>query len=206
MTEDEFKSEIASLPDPRMVEDYEEAVLGLAQTSTGDHRKKLLEMLAGRPASFTLTPEQRIGRALRSVLERIADGEEFLETRQLRRISIGLEYFLPSILDETYPYWKHESLDGFFFSEARKVDARQAELFGMCILISDQTLTPLHLRLKVAPSEGKIDWMECNLGERGPGAGGMERVPWSQWRYNPFAGLPNSKELMDWVFRVTVQT
>jgi hypothetical protein len=124
----------------------------------------------------------------------------------LRRVCVGLEYFLPPLLVDVYPYWKGESLDGFFFSEARKTGPGQAELYGMCILISDQTLTPVHIHTRVATSEEKINWMECRLGKRGEGKGDMERVPWHQWHNEPFVALPNSKERVDWVYRVTFGT
>jgi hypothetical protein len=206
MTDEEFQNRILSFLELPLLEDYKDAVFELMKVATREQRAKAWEVLRNKSASQRLTPEQRISRALRSALEHMVDGAEFLGTRELRRACDALEYFLPSVLAEVYPYWKKESLDGFYFSEARKLGPQQAELFGMCILISDQTLTPIHLQLKVAPAEEKIDGMECKLGKRGTGEGEMERVPWSQWRDNPFAGLPDSKELVDWVYRVTVQS
>src|ERR1700678_2368623 len=94
------------------------------------------------------TPEQRISRALRSLLEPIANGAGFVENSGLRDVLIGLEFFLPSILLDIYPYWKGESLDGFYLYEARKIGCRKAELSGVCILISDQTITPFDIRMQ----------------------------------------------------------
>jgi hypothetical protein len=200
MTDEEFQHLLSSLPGLPFLEDYEEAVSDLSKIATHEQRAKLWEMLRDTAKSPRLTPEQRISRALHSVLGRIIDGADFLDTRELRRVGIGLEYFLPPVLAEIYPYWKGESLDGFYFSEARRIGPEQAELFGACVLISDQTVTPVHIRLWVARSEEKIDRMECRLGKRGTGKGDMERT---RWRHDPCIGLPSSKELVDWVYKIT---
>jgi hypothetical protein len=218
MTDEEFQRRLASLPNPPFSELYEEFQDGsaaqpepplgesaseLLKVATHTQRAMLREMLRNKFAAKRLTPEERISRALRRALERIDDGADFLDSLELRRMCVGLEYFLPAVLAEVYPSWKNESLDGFYFSEARKSGSRQAELFGMCISISDQALAPLHLRLRVAKSEDQIEWMECRLGKRGTREGDMERVNWQQWRHNPLAGLPDSKDLIDWVFKIT---
>jgi hypothetical protein len=204
MTDEEFQTRLASLPGPPYFEEWEAAAFDLFKVGTREQKAMLLEMRRNIPSSLRLTPERRISRALRSSLNRTVEGAEFMEAPEFRGIGIGLENFLSSRLAEAYPYWEHESLDGFSFCEAQKTGPYQAELFGVCILISDQTVTPIHVRLKVSPSEDKIDWMECNLGKRGTGEGGMERVPWPRWRNNRSVGLPKSKDLVDWVYKIIV--
>ena len=87
----------------------------------------------------------------------------------------GLEFFIPQVLAEIHPEWKHESLDGFYPVVARKTGEGEAEIFGLCILISDQTTTPFHLRLQSSPSSDEVSWLECRLGEAGEH--GMVRTP-----------------------------
>lgn len=148
------------------------------------------------------TPEQRIARALRTILEAIAPDSEFVESPEMQDVVVGLEYFLPAILAEVYSYWKSESLDGLFLSEARKTDAAQVELRGICILISDQAITPFHLRMQISSSEDRIEWMECRLGKQGAGKGGMERIPWSQWHGHSYTFLQKSLDPIKWTYTV----
>jgi len=219
MTNEEFQNRVLSLPDPEYFELYEEfeprpsagsgptyreAFPELLKIATPEQRNILRDMIRSRLSGCRLTPEERISRALRRAIEPLNDGADFLNTLELRRICYQLEYYLPSVLAEVYPHWKNESLDGIFFSEARRVNSEWAEFFGMCILISDQTVTPIYLRLKVVPLKDKIDAMECRIGQRGTSKGDMERVPFEQWRINPLATLANSMELVDWVYQINL--
>jgi hypothetical protein len=68
--------------------------------------------------------------------------------------------------------------------------------------ISDQTLTPLHLGLRISATADRVEWMECRLGKRGSGTGGMERVPWQEWRHKEVRELAGRKEVIDWVYKI----
>lgn len=149
-----------------------------------------------------VTPEQRISRAMRPLLELIPTGARFEDDCGVRDVLVGLEYFLPAILADVYPYWKGESLDGFYLSEARKTGFYRAEMRGVCILISDQTITPFHVRMQIAASSDKINWMECRLGKRGNGNGEMERIPWSRWQGHSYSFLQDSLKPIDWTYQV----
>src|SRR5580658_5773249 len=94
------------------------------------------------------SPDQRAARALRALLEGVESGGALAETMQMLVLLGGLEYLLPHILAEIHPYWKGESLDGFNLAEAKKLDRDKAQLRGLCILISDQTVTPFHLQIQ----------------------------------------------------------
>ena len=178
MTDKEFRIRLLSLPGPPFHEEYEAATFELYEAANREQKAELLEIVRGIPKSERLTPEQGIGRALHSALQNINEGAELFEAPELRRILASLEYFLPSVLSEIYPHWKHESIDGFFLSKAEKTGPLKAEFEGVCILISDQTTTPFSVLLNVSGVEDKIDWLECRLGRRGYGEGNMERVPW----------------------------
>ena len=88
----------------------------------------------------------------------------------------GLEYFLPQVLRRTFPEWEHEGLDGFCPLTARKTGDAEAEIFGLAILITDQTLTPIHLRVQASNTADEVSWLECKLGEASEQ--GMVRTPW----------------------------
>src|SRR5207248_3329014 len=119
---------------------------------------------------------QRLSRILRTILADLPDGECIPDSKQFQEALVSLYWFLPEILAEIYREWQHESLDGIYPLVAKKTSGREAEIFGLCIIISDQTLTPLHVRLQIAASEDEVSWLECRLGERGPS--GMVRTPY----------------------------
>ena len=86
---------------------------------------------------------------------------------------------------------------------ARKTGAGQAEIFGLCIIISDQTLTPLHVQLQVAVSADEISWLECRLGERGE-----QRMVRTPYKYRNaitkrFFLMEGKADQIEWVYKVT---
>jgi hypothetical protein len=149
------------------------------------------------------SPERRTARALRALLEGVEPGSALAETIQMLVVLGGLEHLLPRILAEIHPYWGGESLDGFFLAEAKKLDHDKAELRGVCILISDQSITPFHVQMQLSASADEIDWMECRIGKRGGGAGGMKRVPWSKWNGHSYAFLQDSLKPIERAYAVT---
>ena len=147
--------------------------------------------------------EQSLSRSLLAILGELPNGGSIADSEQFQEVLSGLEYFLPEVLGEIHPEWNRESLDGVLPLEARKTGEREAEIFGLCIILSDQTLTPLHLRLRVAPSNDEVSWLECKLGERG--GHGMMRTPYHL--LNAVAkrlyALEGRADLIDWVYEVT---
>jgi hypothetical protein len=144
--------------------------------------------------------EQRVGRSLRAILADLPNGASILESEQIQDVLDGLEYFLPEVLQEIYREWKHESLDGFLPVVARKTREGEAEFFGLCIIISDQTLTPFHLWLQGALSTDAVSWLECRLGERGEN--GMVRTPYKN-KERKLNALEGKAGLIEWVYKVT---
>jgi hypothetical protein len=90
----------------------------------------------------------------------------------------ALEYYLPQTLSEIHQEWDHESLDGIYPNVVRKTAERRIEIVGWCILISDQTMTPLELELEVSPAADEVIWLDCRLGRLGPN--GMIRIPYGR--------------------------
>lgn len=89
-------------------------------------------------------------------------------------------------------------MDGILPLWTRRIGPGEIEIYGLCILISDQTLTPLDVRLQLVPSDDSISWLECRLGERN----GLEmvRVPYGE-HTKLFARLEGRRDSIDWVYR-----
>jgi len=113
---------------------------------------------------------------LRAILAEIPCGETIRDSPKFRDALSGLEWFLPTVLAELHPEWTGESLDGIYPHIAQKTGEGEAEIIGLCILLSDQTLTPIHLRLQLSPTTDEVSWLELRLGEKGQQ--GMVRYPY----------------------------
>jgi hypothetical protein len=151
---------------------------------------------------LTSKSEQIISRSLREILAGLPVGARIAEAEKIREVLSGLEWFVGEILGEVYPEWERESLDGVYPLVAQKSGEGEAEIFGLCIIISDQTLVPLHLRLQVAPSVDEVSWLECRLGEWG--VQGMVRTPYGLKSLDKLLYRLQGKEnSIDWVYKVT---
>lgn len=150
------------------------------------------------------TEELRIALGLRSIVSHLPDGGAIADSPRFREVQGMFEQFIPATLSGVYPEWQQESLDGFYFHLARRTADLEAEFFGPCILISDQTLTPIHLRLQISDRVNEVSWLECRLGEAGPD--GMTRMKWSPTNVAAeqcrLQALPPDD--IEWVYQVTV--
>jgi hypothetical protein len=130
------------------------------------------------------TPAERIaGAALIRVLAPVSVGTPIAESEALHELLEALERYLPAVLQRAYPEaWRFEGLDGLYLARATKTGPRTVELTGMCLLITDQALTPFQVSLRAAESTGQIEWVHCRLGERT--GNGLLRIPYAstEWR------------------------
>jgi hypothetical protein len=101
-----------------------------------------------------------------------------------------LELYIPQLLSHRYPEWEYESLDGFFLAEAQRIESETAEFTGLCILISDQTVTPVLIRLTLSSSRDSIAAYQVFLGEVGGGQLGISGPP---------CNSPHAQRLLDTV-------
>lgn len=139
---------------------------------------------------------ERGGRTLREALALSADGHALPESGPFLDLQSVLERLVPAILG-----WKHESLDGFRFAAAKRLSAHDAECCGLCLLISDQTWTPFHLRLALRPGDDSVHFVECRVGERDQRTGKMVRVPYGASRVSKdLVALPQRLESVSWVY------
>jgi hypothetical protein len=131
-------------------------------------------------------PSTTSGQILAGKLGRLLDElaqESAIEISQTPEDFLSaLEFFIAGIFQNKFEEWKYESLDGIYITRATKTNVNEAEFTGMCLLISDQTLTPFYACLKITQSKDEIEWCHCKLGETTPK--GMLRIPYnsSQWQ------------------------
>lgn len=105
---------------------------------------------------------------LASCLEQTAIGSP-LAIDSASNLCDTLELLIPEVLRREHSEWERESLDGFFFATTVKNDAESADLAGTCILISDQTVTPFLLSVRLAGIAAFRNF-RIRLGEPGEGA------------------------------------
>ncbi|WP_027483492.1 hypothetical protein [Deinococcus pimensis] len=144
--------------------------------------------------------ESKVASELRAALEGLPDGSAFA-VEPSSDLAYLLELYLPHLLARRYPQWASETLDGVFVAQARKVGPDTAELVGAGLLMSDQTLTPLSVRLELAESGDEVASYHVRLGEPG---GGRMRV--SGPLYGRSGGFVESVvarlDDVEWVYRV----
>ena len=160
--------------------------------------------------TFTTAAEQCLARHLHAVLREIKIGDRIPESEDFREAMSSLEYFIPEVLQEIHPEWKHECLDAVFPECSTKTAEHEIEIVGTCIVISDQTMAPTHTRIRVSPTADAVESMQCKLGELAGSQ--MKRIPYGgnhgcrlhvasrketiQWAYHVAFGVPRkSREL-----------
>jgi len=178
-------------------DEYERSCSGFQISSAARRILSLDEM--------TSKPEEIASRCLRAILAPISAGAAIEDSDDFSIFQSAMEHVIPSILEEEYPWWRYESLDGFLFAVARKVGPEEALFIGLCLLISDQTWTPLHLRLRIAPQSDNIEWLVCRLGESGTGNGGMVRTPYGSSRQTTklLNSVVDRLESIAWAYAIT---
>jgi hypothetical protein len=149
--------------------------------------------------AFASIAEQHLANELRLTLAGIPIGAAITGSESFRAVLTSLEYFIPEMLREVHADWQHESLDGVFPEMARKTGENEIEISGTCILISDQTMTPIHVLLRIAADDNEIEFLDCKLGETGPN--GMIRVPYGSNRVGKIA-VSGRLDKINWVYHV----
>lgn len=138
--------------------------------------------------------EAKIAATMRALLQDVPLSAPIPESPDLSKLLSHLEFFIPATLAEIHPYWRTgESLDGILPDQLLKTADVSLHLRGQCILISDQTLTPLDVHLAVSPTADEITSLLIRLGHRGPGEGNLTRTPYGKRYRDP----PNP---IDWVY------
>ena len=117
-------------------------------------------------------------------------------------ICASLELVLPALLRAKFPGWEHESLDGVFVARAVKSAPLGIRLVGTGILISDQSVTPLHAEIEAAfDSEVSLSKFDVRVGEAGGGALGVSGPPCgSREAAELLASVASRAPSIEWVY------
>ncbi len=142
-------------------------------------------------------------RRLRAILSALPVGGTIDDSPEFRERIERPRIFAPDILAEIHAEWTGESLDGIYPHVARKTGEAEAEIIGTCCLLSDQTLTPIHIHLQLSLAVDELSWLELRLGAMGPT--GMMRVPYSSSSslYRRLHAIGQSVGTIEWVYKVT---
>ncbi|GAB5405737.1 MAG: hypothetical protein Aurels2KO_39680 [Aureliella sp.] len=128
-------------------------------------------------------------------------GDSIAATTDEGSIFASLEFFLPGVLREIHAEWQHESLDGIYPAVFRKTGDREIELVGSALFISDQTLTPIHVRLQLSLDLGSVSWIDLKIGELK--AGKCRREPYgSAEAHGAMLDVTNRLDSIDWYCHV----
>ena len=144
--------------------------------------------------------------SLRAALSLLPVGSSIEPSEDRKSFQSALEYVIPARLKREYSWWRYESVDGFLFTVARKVGPLEAEFVGLCLLISDQSWTPLHVRLRVSADDDAFESLECRVGEVGDGNGGMVRTPYGSTRESKVLhSVAQRLDSISWAYTLGVQ-
>ena len=143
--------------------------------------------------------EQRICELLAPLLKTYAVGDSLFVLPEESDIFSPFEWFFPQILQELYPAWEYESLDGIYPASFCKSGDREIELVGVALFMSDQTLTPLHVRLELSRRHDCITWLDLRLGEDEDGK--CRRDPYGSSKANTSMVLERLQSI-DWYYCV----
>ncbi len=116
--------------------------------------------------------ESIVASDLNALLEKNAVGTA-LNVEPSADLLSSLEYYIPLLLSRHYSKWESESLDGILLASAQRIDSQTAEFAGVCILMSDQTVTPVFIRLTLGALCDSISSYQVFLGESGGGRLGI---------------------------------
>jgi hypothetical protein len=146
-------------------------------------------------------PESDLCTRLRPILAALPPHATIAESADFYDVLTALAWFLPDVLAEIHPEWKGMTLDGIYPAVARKTGDNEIDIFGRCIFLGDQTLTPLHVKLQLASAGDAITWLDCRVGESD--GHGMLRVPYSRGiAYGDKLYRLKRPESIEWVYHV----
>ncbi len=117
------------------------------------------------------------------------------------QICASMELFLPKLLRINHAEWERESLDGIFVSRAVKTEELAAEFLGTSILISDQTVTPFMVNLRLTPSTKSFETVQIRLGEPGGGRLGISGPPCNSIDADLLLSMLRTRiDKVDWIY------
>lgn len=117
----------------------------------------------------------------------------------------ALELFIPQVLREDFSEWKTESIDRFLIAGAERDTEESLCLFGLAIIISDQTVTPCQIHLRRSADKSSLEHAEVLLGEPGAGVLGISGPPCTESASvrRLLDGLSPRLRTVNWIYRGT---
>jgi hypothetical protein len=156
---------------------------------------------------MTTKAEKIASQCLRAVLAPMTIGATIKDSDDFSTFQCAMGFFIPGLLRMKYVWWEKESLDGFRFVVARKTAHEEAEFLGLGILITDQTWTPIHIRLRLSRQSDKFEWIGCSIGELGDGKGKMKSIPYESDEVTKLLHSMESRlEGIVWTYSVARET
>ena len=146
--------------------------------------------------------EELAAQYLRLSLHGIGEGEAIPESAARGQMESALELYLPLMLrGADANHWRFEAFDGFQFPVARKTGPLEAEFRGAGLLLSDQTWTPVQVRIRAAAESDTIAWGQCQVGDRLVGK--AERPPHDSSKLGKLlATVCEHPDTVEWAFAV----
>lgn len=158
-------------------------------------------------ANCNLAPQwmgRRIASEVKSLLMSASIGDEFA-VHPSSDLCYLLELFIPKLLSGRYSEWLTEGLDGIFVAYAKKSGRSAAVLIGTCILIRDQTVTPLAIDVVVDLSAEVITYFRVRLGEKGGGCLGISGPSCNSSEARQLLGdVCGRHECIQWVYIASI--
>lgn len=139
--------------------------------------------------------------SLRAALAGLRVGAEVPDSPARRDLCSAIEFYVPEELRRRCAAWAYESLDGVIPLAARKRGDVEIEIFGLCTLITDQALAPIHVKLQLTAAGNAVGWLQSRLGERG--TEGMVRTPYAHLvkAMKRLHALDLRPARIDWLYR-----
>jgi len=111
--------------------------------------------------------------------------------------------YLPYVFAHKYRRWALESLDHVSLTLLRSLDEYILEAAGLCVLISDPTTMPFHVRLHLSSNSTGIPKVLCRAGEMHPSSGDTLRLAWNSDFAKKYAKQLNQRlDAIVWKYEV----
>lgn len=105
-----------------------------------------------------------IATSLLHVLESAVIGDEIRESPEFGETLVGLEGFIPIVLQEVDRNWSERFVDIIVSHVAYKIGERTIKIIGQCITLPSIPESTIYIRMQVDPAGKTVNWFECNLG------------------------------------------
>ncbi|MEL6195488.1 MAG: hypothetical protein AAFZ38_10635 [Myxococcota bacterium] len=130
-----------------------------------------------------------------------SDPRVLIGSESLQELLTAIEYLLPDVLDSQFESWHGGGFDGFLPETARLTEDA-LEVRGVCILIADQTTTPIELIIRRGRADDTV-FVSGRLG-KADNHGRMVRVPYGSSAMGKMMSVVGqAPDSIEWVYEFT---